>query len=378
MSSIFGFDSPSILRDTTLILPDQPLYPPYQLRSEMNWLDFSTTSNPLGTPQSFLSAMHTSLVDGELTYEPDRDARALKAVLAARYSLPSKSFLCGSAVSSMIQAAAQTYQPCIVGVSVPSPVEYSLAVSNAGHEVMELSSSHTFVVPEASVAHKNGLEFDAAVLANPSYPTSRLLPKSTLLDYLKNCKWVIVDESLINLTFGGESMVEMTRDYRNLIVVRSLSSFYAIPGTPISFCVAHPETIKQIECFYDSSGVSMFAEVLAAAIQDEEGFIEETHELLDSEIPWMQCMLNLIPGIKIFPAEANFVMCSFDAKPPLELGVDNATELVFRLQLAGYLVKKLDGIPGILSDSYFCVAVKKREENEKLLSVMKRIILAQD
>lgn len=374
MSALFGFNARSEVRDATMQIPDQPLYLPYELRTEMNWLDFSSTINPLGTPKSFIRAMHSSLVDGELAYTPDRDARALRISLAARYKVSPDAILCGSTISGMIQAAAQTYQPCVVGVSVPSPIEYTLAIANAGHEVMELAHSNTFIVPDATTAHKCGLEFDAAVLANPTYPTSRLLSKSTLITYLESCKWVIVDEGLIELTLGGESMIALTEQYRNLIVIRSLSNSFAMPGTPISYCVAHPETIAQMQYFYDSSSVSMFAEVLADVAASEEAYIENTREMLDSEIPWMQCMLNLIPGIHIFPAEANFVMCSYE-KTSLDLAVADTPELVLRLQLAGFLVKKLEGMPGIMSDKYFCVSIRTRSDNEKLLKAMRAIIL---
>lgn len=376
MSALFDFDTHSDVRDATTILPDQPLFLPYELRNEMTWIDFSGTTNPLGTPKSFLRAMHSSLVDGELAYTPDREAHSLCSVLAKRYGLSPESFLCGGAVSDMMRAAGQTYQPCRVGISTPSPAEYTLAMANAGHEVVELSNAHAFVVPDAFTARRDGFVFDAVVLANPTYPTSRLLSRRTLINYLESCKWVIVDESLIELTLGGESMINLCERYHNLIVIRSLSYTFAIPGVPISYCIAHPETIAQIQHFYDSSGISMFAEVLAEVALGEEEYIENTRDMLDSEIPWMQCMLNLLPGITIFPAEANFVMCSFDRGPDLDLAVSNTAELVFRLQLSGFLVRKLEGVPGIGSSRYFCVAVRSREENEKLLHALRKIILA--
>lgn len=375
MSALFGFNTRSDVRDATMTLPDQPLFLPYELRTEMNWIDFSSTGNPLGTPKSFLRAMHSSLVEGELSYTPDRDARAFRTMLSARYDLPAGSFLCGSTVSAMMQAAAQTYQPSTVGISVPSPAEYTLAIANAGHEVVELTNSYAFVVPDAHTARRNGLVFDAAVLANPSYPTSRLLSRHTLINYLESCKWVIVDESLIELTLGGESMVGLTAQYRNLIIVRSMTNSFAMPGVPISYCVAHPETIEQMQYFYDGSAISMFAEVLADIAATEEEYIENTREMLDSEIPWMQCMLNLIPGIHIFPAEANFVMCSYDKGVASELAITDTSELVLRLQLAGFLVRKLEGMPGIMNDKYFCVSVREREDNEKLLQALREIIL---
>ena len=363
------------VRDCVTALPEQLLSPPYELRTEMNWIDFSGTANPLGTPPSFIRAMEEALAAGELNYPPDREAHTLRSVLARRFGLPVGSFLVGSTVGDMIRAVAQTYQPCTVGVAVPGPVEYALAAGNAGHRVVEIAGPAGFVVPDSSTAERHGIYFDAAVLANPSYPTSRLLPEPTLLSYLDSCTWVVVDERSIELTLGGESMVSLVSEHRNLVVVRSLCEPFAMPGIPISYCIAHPDTIAQITRFYDSSGVSMFAEVLGELTTAEMGHLERTREFLDSEIPWLQCMLNLIPGIDIFPAEANYVMCTFDNGPDLSLGVASTEELASRLQLAGFLIRKLEGTPGLDNGRYFCVAVRTRDDNEKLVAALREIII---
>ncbi|MDR2722095.1 MAG: aminotransferase class I/II-fold pyridoxal phosphate-dependent enzyme [Coriobacteriaceae bacterium] len=375
MTASFVLNARTEIRKTAAVIPEQTLYLPYDIRTELKWLDFSGPSNPLGTPPSFLKAMHTALVDGGLEFSPDREARKLRSILARRYELKPESFLCGTSINEMIRCAAQTFQPCVVGICVPTMPGYLNAIFNAGHKVIELSDPHTFVVPDASTARRNRTQFDAAVLANPTYPTSRLLSKATLVSYLESCKWVIVDESLIELTLGGESMVSLTERYRNLIIVRSLVHSFAMPGVPISYCVAHPETIVSMHNCFDCSGISMFAEVIAEIAGSEEEHIENARELLETEIPWMQCMLNLIPGIHIFPAEGNFVMCSYEKGEATDLAVANTEELVSRLQVAGFLVKKLKGMPGITNGKYFCVAVRKREENEKLLRALREIIL---
>lgn len=363
------------VRSAVALLPEQLLSPPYELRTEMNWIDFSGTTNPLGTPEPMVHAMQQAISGGMASYTPDRDAHAIRSALSRRFGLPVEAFLCGSSVGDMIRAVAQTYQPCTVGVTVPGPVEYALAVGNAGHKVVDIASPSGFVVPDPAIARSHGIVFDAAVLANPCYPTSRLLPKPTLLHYLDACKWVVVDERSIELTLGGESMAPLTTEHRNLVVVRSLSESYAIPGAPVSFCIAHPDTIAQIGQFYDSSAISMFAEVLAELVPVELPHLERTREFLDAEIPWMQCMLSLIPGIDIFPAEANYVMCTFTNDGSMDLAVADTEELTSRLQLAGFLIRKLEGIPGLSSGRYFCVAVRSREDNEKLIKAMREIIL---
>ena len=118
----------------------------------------------------------------------------------------------------------------------------------------------------------------------------------------------------------------------------------------------------------------MFAEVLGELALAEREHLERTREFLDSEIPWMQCMLSLVPGIDIFPAEANYVMCAFDHGPDLDLGVASTEELAARLQLAGFLIRKLQGTPGLTNGKYFCVAVRTREDNEKLIAALREII----
>ncbi len=365
------------VRAAVTALPEQLLSPPYELRTEMNWIDFSGTANPLGTPPSFIRAMEAALTAGELNYSPDREAHTLRSVLARQHGLPVESFLAGTTVGDMVRAVAQTYQPCTVGVSVPGPVEYALATGNAGHRVVEITSPAGFVVPDPASAARHGITFDAAVLANPGYPTSRLLPLPTLTAYLEACTWVVVDERSIELTLGGESAVSLVKEHRNLVVVRSLCDPFAMPGIPLSYCVAHPETIAQIARFYDSSAVPMFAEVLGELALAEREHLERTREFLDTEIPWMQCMLSLVPGIDIYPAEANYVMCAFTSKPDLNLGVANTEELAMRLQLAGFLIRKLEGTPGVPNGKHFCVAVRTREDNEKLITALREIIVGQ-
>ena len=38
------------VRACVTALPEQLLSPPYEMRSEMNWIDFSGTANPLARP----------------------------------------------------------------------------------------------------------------------------------------------------------------------------------------------------------------------------------------------------------------------------------------------------------------------------------------
>ena len=71
------------------------------------------------------------------------------------------------------------------------------------------------------------------------------------------------DESKVNLTLGGESFVDLTQSYENLLVIRSISEDLGMPGIPIGYIVGHSSTIKHIRKFADGSSIGMFHEIVA-------------------------------------------------------------------------------------------------------------------
>ena len=190
------------------------------------------------------------------------------------------------------------------------------------------------------------------MLANPAFPTSRLLARQTLLDYLQACAWVIVDERGIDLTFGGESTATMIDEHSNLIVIRSLTDTFSLPGMPLSCALAHPAVASRIsQIAKRPASAALSARLLKLATPDHH--LERAREVLETEIPWMQCMLSLVPGISIYPAEANYVMCSFAPGRSMHLGAADAPDLVRKLHKRGFPVRTLDRTPGVCARKPF-------------------------
>ena len=338
------------------------------------WIDFSIIENPFGTPASFGKAMSAAIGEGALSFQPDRSAQVLRDALSRALSLPEEAFLVGTTVSNMIGAVSQAFEPCTVGVMVPCPAEYVLTLSNTGHRIERISSPTSYVTPNAEAIAAQGVQINAAILANPGYPTSRLLSESVLMSYLERCDWVIVDERSIELTLGGKSFAPLVEQHRNLIIVQTFTEQYALPGIPVSYCIAHPDIVSEIMRFYDNSAISFIPEAIAEASVLEHPKLEGVRGFLYSEIPWMQTMLSLVPGIEIFPAEANYVMCAYRADIDVKLPVKNVDELAELLKDEGCLVRKLKGTPGLGSKEHFCTAVRTRQENERLINTLRKLL----
>ncbi|MEF2655045.1 MAG: aminotransferase class I/II-fold pyridoxal phosphate-dependent enzyme [Eggerthellaceae bacterium] len=368
------FEALTELVNEASVVPQRQETLPYDIRAEIDWIDFSCIANPLGTPSCIREAVSSAISEGDLSFAPNSDGQHLSRVLGRYFEIPAECILAGTSVTSLIGAIAQAYRPCNVGIPTPAPTGYFLSVANVGHNPVKLINPYSLSAIEPQTAFSNGHQFNAAVLANPSFPCGRLLSEKVLKRYLEVCNWVVVDEANIGLTLGGESFVELTQKYRNLFVIRSLSAELGMPGIPMGYVVGNAAAIEHIKQFVDGSEITLFNEVVAREFPRTEEYLDETVQLLESEIPWMQCMLSLTPGIKVFPSEANFVMCALEERAARDFGIASASDLIVRLQKAGFTLRDLDGVPGIEGKRYFLVSIRSHEENEKLISALRDII----
>ena len=347
---------------------------PYEIRAEIDWVDFSCTANPLGTPECVRQAIAHAIAEGDLSFTPNRTGAHLATMLARYNEVDPGCFLVGTSPSAMISAVAQAYRPCNVAIPAPAPADYFLAVANVGHNPLKLINPFSLSAMDPQAAKNQGMSFDGAVLANPSMPCARLLNENTLKEYLDACNWVIIDESHITLALGGESFTRLTQRYKNLLVVRSLSEDFGLPGIPMGYIVGHPSTIEHIKQFSDGSTIGMFHEVLAKILPSLEEFTETTQAMLETEIPWMQCMLSLTPGVKVYPSEANYVMCCLEERAARDFGLATTGDLLVRLQRAGFTVGDLTGFPGIEGNRFFMVSIRSHKENERFIKALRSVI----
>ena len=154
-------------------------------------------------------------------------------------------------------------------------------------------------------------------------------------------------------------------EHRNLVVVRSLCEPFANARHPHQLLHrAHPDTIAQITRFYDSSCVPMFAEVIGELALTETGAPRAHARVpLTSRSPWLQCVLNLIPGIDIFPA-GRTTSCARSTPAPTWRSVANTDELA-QAPATGRVPDPQAGGNSRAEDSrYFCVAVRARGQRE--------------
>jgi len=151
----------------------------------------------------------------------------------------------------------------------------------------------------------------------------------------------------------------------NVIVLSSLTKFYALPGLRLGLCFAAPETIARLRRRLPAWNVGTLAQrVGARALRDleyQERTVREVAGLREA----LTAELREIPGLRVFPGHANFLLCRLD-----RVGM-TAQPLFERLLAEGLALRLCANFEG-LDESYFRIAVRTKEENARLVDALGR------
>ena len=200
------------------------------------FLDFSININPLGLSPKGKEALIRSWEKEVLRY-PDMECRELISALANRYGMPDRMITVGNGATEIMYTLLRVLLPGKVYVPAPSFSEYRLSAEsvNAKVEEIPLSAKTDFKIP---VEFFTKIEPKSVVyLGNPNNPDGQILNEERLKQILplveKTQSYLILDESFVDFLGDSFSYRKLCLCHRQVIIVSSLTKFYAVPGLRI-------------------------------------------------------------------------------------------------------------------------------------------------
>jgi threonine-phosphate decarboxylase len=332
-------------------------------------LDFSANINPLGYPAGVPEAVQGALVD--LLHYPDRSCLELRRDLAAYHGCSPEEVLVGNGSTELIYLVVRALQPARALIIAPAFSEYqnSLEVAGVPYEFHLTSEGGGFTLDRLPEAPGAELVF----LANPASPSGALLRLERLLPWLAAWNaggvFVALDEAFID--FVEEASVKTRlRQFPRLIILRSFTKFFAIPGLRLGYVLAAPELVGKLAAVQEPWSVGALAQAAGRACLRDRDFMARTRSLIAAERRHLLEELQALPGLTPFPGEVNYLLVK------ITLPGWSAPRLRERLLLRGIIIRDASNFTG-LDDRYFRVAVRRREENHRLLAAL-RACLGQD
>ncbi|MCK5130735.1 MAG: cobyric acid synthase [Candidatus Sabulitectum sp.] len=334
-----------------------------------NILDFSANINPQGPPYRVRSAMLSAMES--VTDYPDINSSALVAAIAEKYSLAEECIIPGNGTSELLFATARALSASCsrAVVPVPSYSDYAVAARRAGMSVLELPlhESEEFRLNFCSL--KEALNpGDVVFLGHPNNPTGLSLSIKGLTGVIRehpDCIFV-VDEAFADYLPAGNSVMGIF--IPNLIVLKSLTKFYAIPGLRLGFASASVEICRSISEQLPPWSVNSIAQAAGCEILQDREYELTSRKLNDSRRKLLFRELKSIPGLTVYPGRANFLLVKIN-----ESGID-ACELKTRLLGEGIAIRSCEDYSG-LNSRFFRVAVKNEEDNSILVSALRKALL---
>lgn len=330
------------------------------------FLDFSSNMNPLG-PHPAAERIIREEWRRELSRYPDPDCRELRAAVSRVYGVPESCILAGNGAAELIDLAVRAFMPRTVGLLRPCFGEYAKAAERSGAVILDLPLDPKTDFDADRLTQETwdrALEAEVLFVGHPNNPTGRLLPESFVNRLLDRGKQVIVDEAFLDFSAEEDRLtwLRQAAERDNLLVIRSLTKFYTMPGLRLGFAVGTPRTIARMKALQVEWSVNALAQRVGAAVLGDRDFAKATLDWVSEERTWLTDQLREL-GLQVLPSAANYLLFR------LPEGARSIRELQSALGKRGILIRDASAF-GWLDDRYGRIAVRLREDNWRLAAAL--------
>ncbi len=341
---------------------------PYQIGGRP-LLDFSTNINPLGPPESVLKALRRHLP--AVAHYPDPRCTELRKRLASHHGVYPDHIVVGNGTNQLIHEIVRKVCARRAIIVEPTYSEYMRACL-----IYRVKREHWLAEgPHFDLEPFDPGRADLVWLCNPNNPTGRLWPQDRLVPWIKSFpkKTFVVDESFLPFREDElrHSLIRATRRLENLIVLRSMTKFFALPGLRLGYLVANPSRFIDLHDSLPLWSVNGLAQIAGIVALEDKTFAKQTRTWLQTERDVYLKQLCSFPfNLDPIPTEANFIL--------MRLRGIQSQVLARRLLARGIVLREAGSFVGLgFPPHYVRVAIRKREENQKLVDALKSILISE-
>lgn len=219
-------------------------------------------------------------------------------------------------------------------------------------------------------------KLDVLVLINPDNPSGNFIPQKdvfVLINWAReNAIRLIVDESFVDFSNGssGNSLLqnEILETYTGLIVVKSISKSYGVPGLRLGIMASSDcNLIVQLRKKVAIWNINSFAEFYLQIYSKYEGEYEYACQRFIEERERFGKELQQIEYLRLIPSQANYFLCEV-------IGEFTSTELTcLLLERYNILIKDCAGKTAFEGKNYIRIAVRDRNDNSILIKILKQL-----
>ena len=334
-------------------------------------LDFSSNVSPLGPPHGLLKYLKARIA--EIEYLPEVDSFELRNALAHRYKADPGDFFVTSGTTEWIFHLPQVLRPKKVIIPLPTYSDYrdaSLLHKLSVEEIVVWKGEESGQIHnEFPIRLEERLTPGSLVfLCNPNNPTGSFIPPESLCRLIAKypeVKWV-VDESYAPFAAPDEkSSLLFQKKLDNLIILRSFSKIYGIPGLRLGYAMSSDPSAILAKALKPWA-VNRLAQLAGKYLLDENGGYEESiREFIKTEMARMFAEISRIPFLRPYQTNVNFML--IEVLKPFTAG-----KVAESLRKKGILIRDCSNFLG-LSGEFIRISLRQTRDNDILLDELKAL-----
>ena len=337
-------------------------------------LDFSVNLNPAPVPEAVRQAIRAGIRDA-CAY-PDPEQEKVRTAIAKADGVKAENVFAGNGASELILAAVRAVSPKKAVLMEPCYLGYSYALQSLSDcEIIrvQLDRKNGF-----SLTGKECEDMDLGTgmlfLTDPWNPSGGNIPDTVLLSVLERAEErgnaVLLDQSFLFLSDkgaayqnpGAAGAADLIRRFENLMILRSYTKLFSLPGIRMGYILAREDMIGRIRRQLPEWNLSSPS---GSAMEACASLLSEGEEVFDcqknaEERAYLSDALKKL-GCAVYPSDTIYIL--FEADP----------DLYHKLLQRGILIRDCSDYNG-LGRGYFRVAVKDHASNSTLIRTMEQIL----
>lgn len=336
-----------------------------------DFVDFCYLYNLYFPNERILNELQSALPDLVNNYPSGMDT--IGDLMSRVTNIPPSKLVVGNGAAELIRLLNIHYVQRI-SIAIPTFNEYENMLKPAEINCFHTNKNDFVLDAEAYVQSVKDSGSNAALIINPNNPTSIFEPREKIkwiLDSLTDLEIVIVDESFMDFVRqDGQnrtlvSVEDLIDEYPNLILIRSLSKEFGVPGLRLGYIASGNEKfVKQMRNHCPIWNINSLAEAFLEILPRYQSDYIDSCEIIRRDRDSLYERIQQVPYLKAYEPAANFVFAQVQ-------GDMTSADLRERLFLGyGLLIKDCSNKTGLEDKDYVRISVRKPLDNDRLIKAL--------
>lgn len=219
-------------------------------------------------------------------------------------------------------------------------------------------------------------QIDTLLLINPDNPSGNFIPVQDVIDLCQWCQQhhirLVVDESFVDFSenFERNSLLhnQILTSYPNLVVVKSISKSYGVPGLRLGILAsADEQLIAYIKKNIAIWNINSFGEYYMQIFNKYQNDYRKACYQFIAERDRFGKLLAEIPYLRVLPSQANYFCCEITSK-----FTSHELSLIL-LDRFNIMIKDCDSKTALKGRNFIRVSVRDTQDNNTLIEALKEL-----